>query len=97
MANSAESAMQLASQHPCDLILGELFMPFGEGHALLVALAAEPRLSNVPFVILSVRDREGDIVRGLEQGADDYVVKPFNARELLARIRKRIQPDRPRR
>ena len=45
-------------------------------------------LGPTPLLILSMRDREEDIVRGLEDGADDYVIKPFNARELLARVRK---------
>ena len=41
-----------------------------------------------------MRDREEDIVRGFEQGADEYVVKPFNARELVARVRKLLEPRR---
>jgi DNA-binding response OmpR family regulator len=48
----------------------------------------------VPVVILSALDREEDIVRGLEEGADDYVVKPFHARELVVRIRKLLERAR---
>ena len=54
----------------------------------------DERLSRIPVVILSMRDREEDIVRGLEMGADDYVVKPFNARELVARVRKQLESSR---
>jgi two-component system KDP operon response regulator KdpE len=54
----------------------------------------DERLSRIPVVILSMRDREEDIVRGLEMGADDYVVKPFNARELVARVRKQLASSR---
>ena len=58
----------------------------------LAGLRNDPRFRAVTIVILSMRDREEDIVRGLEQGADDYVVKPFNARELVARVRKLLEP-----
>ena len=54
----------------------------------------DSRLARVPVVILSMRDSEEDIVRGLEMGADDYVVKPFNARELIARVRKQLDASR---
>jgi DNA-binding response OmpR family regulator len=47
-------------------------------------------MARVPLIILSLRDREEDVVRGLEAGADDYIVKPFNARELLVRVRKQL-------
>jgi DNA-binding response OmpR family regulator len=63
-------------------------MPYRDGFDIVRAIRGSRELSDVPIVILSMKDREEDIVRGLETGADDYVVKPFNARELLARVRK---------
>ena len=90
VAEDGEHAFQLATEQRPDLILSDLVMPYRDGFDLLRALRAEPHLADVPIMILSMRDREEDIVRGLELGADDYVVKPFNARELLARIRKQI-------
>ena len=67
-----------------------------DGFEVLRAMRAERRLSRIPVVILSMKDREEDIVRCLEEGADDYVVKPFNARELVVRIRKQLQRARGR-
>jgi DNA-binding response OmpR family regulator len=55
----------------------------------------EERVARTPLIVLSVRDAEEEIVRGLEDGADDYVVKPFRARELLARVRKALDRPKP--
>ena len=52
-------------------------------------------MARTPLIVLSVRDAEEEIVRALEDGADDYVVKPFRARELLARVRKALDRPRP--
>jgi DNA-binding response OmpR family regulator len=87
-AEDGRQAFQMAVDHHPDLVLADLVMPVQDGYALLRALRAREELSRVPVVILSALDREEDIVRGLEEGADDYVVKPFNARELIVRIRK---------
>ncbi len=85
-AQDGERALDLAAS--CDLVLSDIVMPYRDGMDLLRALRSDPRTAAVPILLLSLKDREEDIVRGLEQGADDYVVKPFNARERLARIRK---------
>ncbi len=85
-AEDGERALDLAAS--CDLIVSDIVMPYRDGMDLLRALRLDARTARVPIVLLSLKDREEDIVHGLEQGADDYLVKPFNARELLARIRK---------
>ena len=91
IAEDGRQAYELAIDHQPDLILADLVMPYQDGYALLRALRTQNGLSGVPVVILSALDREEDIVRGLEEGADDYVVKPFNARELVVRIRKLLE------
>jgi len=96
VAADGEHAVELALEHEPDLIVSDLIMPYRDGFEVLRALRAERRLSQVPVVILSMKDREEDIVRCLEEGADDYVVKPFNARELVVRIRKQLQRARGR-
>jgi DNA-binding response OmpR family regulator len=63
-------------------------MPYRDGFDVVRAIREHEAIADVPIVIVSMKDREEDIVRGLETGADDYVVKPFNARELLTRVRK---------
>ena len=91
VAEDGEHAVRLALDERPDLIITDLVMPYKDGFMVLRALRETDELASTPILILSMRDREEDIVRGLEEGADDYVVKPFNARELLARIRKQLQ------
>lgn len=91
VAVDGEHAVELALQHIPDLIVTDLVMPYRDGFDVLRALHADARLDRTPVVIVSMKDREEDIVRGLEAGASDYVVKPFNARELLVRVRKLLE------
>ena len=96
-ATDGDVAYELATSCSPDLIISDLVMPYRDGYGLLRVVRDDEDLEAVPFIILSMRDREDDIVRGFEEGADDYVVKPFNARELLARVenllaRPRLRP-----
>ncbi len=94
VAEDGERAFELAvKQHP-SLIVSDIVMPYRDGFEVIKAIRRDPTLSRIPIVVVSMRDREEDIVRGLESGADDYVVKPFNARELLARVRKLLDRSR---
>ena len=88
VAPDGEHAFEIAMKLRPDLIVSDLVMPYRDGFDIVRAIRESRALSDVPIVILSMKDREEDIVLGLETGADDYVVKPFNARELLARVRK---------
>lgn len=87
-AEDGDRALALAREHRPDLIVSDLLMPYRDGYELLRILREDEALRRIPVIILSMRDREEDIVKGLEEGADDYMVKPFNARELVARVRK---------
>ncbi|HET9266633.1 MAG TPA: response regulator, partial [Vicinamibacterales bacterium] len=69
-----------------DLILSDVMMPNGDGFSLLKTLRGDPALRDVPVILLSARAGEESRIEGLGAGADDYVVKPFHARELLARV-----------
>jgi two-component system KDP operon response regulator KdpE len=73
-----------AAQHPPDVVIIDLGLPDMEGVAVLKRLR---EWSRVPVVVLSVRDREEDKIAALDNGADDYVTKPFSSGELLARLR----------
>ena len=88
VADDGQQALEQVAANAPDLILSDMVMPYLDGMDLLRALRGAARLSRIPIILLSLKDREEDIVAGLESGADDYVVKPFNARELLARVRK---------
>ena len=91
VAGDGEHAVQLAKDHPIDLVVGELALLYRDGLTVLEILQNEDKLARTPMMIVSVHDREEDIVQALEEGADDYLVKPFNARELLARMRKQLE------
>jgi DNA-binding response OmpR family regulator len=95
VADDGEQALELVGTHRPDLILSDMVMPYLDGMDLLRAVRADLRHARIPIILLSLKDREEDIVAGLEGGADDYVVKPFNARELVARVRKLLSRGGP--
>lgn len=92
-ANGAE-ALEAAKREPPDLILSDVMMPQLDGFGLLAAVRAEPGLQETPVLLLSARAGEESRIEGLDAGADDYVVKPFSARELLARIGALLERSR---
>ncbi len=92
VAEDGEHAIATATTAQPDLIVSDLVMPYRDGYEVLRAIRTDERLSKIPVLILSMRDHEEDIVRGFEQGADEYVVKPFNAREFISRVRKLLEP-----
>lgn len=81
-----EALAKVKQLHP-DLLLLDLMMPGINGLEVARLLRSDPEFSNLPIVIVSAKGEEADIVIGLELGADDFVVKPFSIRVLLARIR----------
>lgn len=92
-----EAALRAALADPPDLILSDVMMPGLDGFALLKDLRAHPQTSTVPVVLLSARAGEESRVEGLDRGADDYLIKPFTARELLARVGAHLAMRRRRR
>jgi DNA-binding response OmpR family regulator len=94
VAKDGEHAVATATSARPDLIVSDLVMPYRDGYEVLRAIRNDDRVKDTPVLILSMRDHEEDIVRGFEQGADEYVVKPFNAREFLSRVRKLLEPRR---
>jgi DNA-binding response OmpR family regulator len=83
-AGDGVSGQTLALERPVRLVLLDLALPLRDGHAVLAAIrAAKPGL---PVIVITARGAEDDRVRGLRGGADDYVVKPFSVKELLARV-----------
>jgi len=83
-APDGKSMRQILSEHRIDLVVLDLMLPGEDGLTLCRNLRAE---SSIPVVMLTAMGEEMDRIVGLEMGADDYVVKPFNPRELLARIK----------
>lgn len=80
------AALEAISQRPPDLVLSDVMMPRLDGFGLLRELRSNPTTQNIPIILLSARAGEESRIEGLEAGADDYLIKPFSARELLARV-----------
>ncbi|MBI3910160.1 MAG: response regulator transcription factor [Armatimonadetes bacterium] len=92
VAADGETGLRLARQRPYGLVILDLMLPRRDGWSVCEALRA--RQNTVPILMLTARDAVEDRVRGLEAGADDYLPKPFDFRELLARVRALLRRDR---
>ena len=88
---NGQAAIQSARQHPADLIVSDVMMPIVDGFELLKLLRADERTRTIPVILLSARAGEESRVEGMQAGADDYLIKPFSARELLVRISSRLE------
>jgi PAS domain S-box-containing protein len=91
LAGDGQSALEAAWRRRPDLVLSDIMMPRLDGFGLLRALREDAELRDVPIILLSARAGEEASVEGLDAGADDYLIKPFSARELLARVRANIE------
>lgn len=87
-------ALNLIQQQLPDLVLTDVMMPEVDGFQLLKTLRADPITQSIPIVLLSARAGEEATVEGLQTGADDYLIKPFSARELMARVETQLQMSR---
>jgi PAS domain S-box-containing protein len=92
-----EAALEAIRQHPPDLVLTDVMMPKLDGFGLLKELRSDERTETIPVIMLSARAGEESRVEGLSAGADDYLIKPFSARELLARVNSHLKMARIRR
>jgi two-component system response regulator MtrA len=88
-ADGAEALDTFRTSNP-DLVLLDLMLPGVNGIQVCASIREE---SGVPIIMLTAKSDTADVVKGLESGADDYVVKPFNPKELVARIRTRLRPS----
>ncbi len=92
--SNGAAALRAAQGRPPDLVLSDVMMPELDGFGLLRELRADPRTRTIPVILLSARAGEEATIEGLTAGADDYLVKPFSARELLARVEGRLEMAR---
>ena len=88
-AFDGKEALDLFPDAKPDLVLLDVMLPGLDGIQVCSAIR---EMSGVPVIMLTAKGDTTDVVRGLESGADDYVVKPFNPKELVARIRTRLRP-----
>ena len=87
-AEDGEGALETIRRVKPDLFVTDVLMPYRNGLEIIREMKNDPALWHIPVLVVSMKDREMDIVQGLEQGADDYIVKPVNALELAARVKK---------
>lgn len=96
---NGEDGLKAAQELKPDLILLDVMLPGKNGLAVCRDLKADPATHDIPVVMLTAKGAEDDIVKGLEAGADDYVVKPFRQKELIARmqtiLRRNVRANRP--
>jgi len=85
VAYNGREGLELALSKPYDLILLDILLPQKDGREILKELTEKG--NQIPVIFLTAKDKESDIVQGLNLGADDYITKPFSFHELLARIR----------
>lgn len=93
-ADGEEALLVVAEQNP-DIILLDWMLPRLSGIEVCRQLKSRPGTRNIPIIMISARTEEEDRVRGLETGADDYVVKPYSLSELMARLRANLRRARP--
>lgn len=94
-AEDGEEGLLLAIEETPDLILLDWMLPKVSGIEVCRQLKARPETRNIPVIMLSARSEDLDKVRGLEIGADDYIVKPYSVLELMARLRTQLRRTRP--
>jgi len=90
LANNGESGLNCLSELRPDLILCDINMPVMDGYEVLERIKSTGDLSSIPFIFLTAKASNNDMRRGMELGADDYIFKPFKARDLLNAINTRL-------
>ncbi len=94
-AENGEDALMLIEEDTPDVIVLDWMMPNLSGIEVCRRLKTRPATRSIPIIMLSARSEEVDKVRGLETGADDYVIKPYSVVELMARVRAQLRRSRP--
>jgi DNA-binding response OmpR family regulator len=90
-ATDGHQALNMVKSEDYDLILLDIMMPGIDGFEVCERIKEMPAKQDIPIIFLTARTQEQDIVQGLEAGAVDYVTKPFNSIELLARVKTHLQ------
>lgn len=94
-ADTGEEGLLLAAEHEPDLIILDWMLPGQSGIEICRQLRRKPETKATPIIMLTARGQEEDRVRGLDTGADDYVVKPYSVNELMARVRAMLRRASP--
>lgn len=95
VAYDGETAVHQLRREKPDLMLLDLMLPDRDGYDITRLVRSDPGLAHIPIIMLTARVDDADKIVGLELGADDYVTKPYNPREVLARVRARLRNPEP--
>ena len=93
LRDGRQALARIAQGSPTRLVMLDLMLPHATGHDILAALRAHAEWKSVPVVMLTAKSQEGDIVKALDAGANDYILKPFQPAELKARLRRLVPPE----
>ncbi|MCF8381297.1 MAG: response regulator [Bacteroidales bacterium] len=91
LAQDGESALKVLEENKIDLILLDIMMPEMDGYEVCAILKSKPETKDIPIIFLSAKMESEDIVKGFQMGGVDYITKPFNREELIARVNNHIQ------
>lgn len=91
VAEDGAKAVEVVSAARPDLVLLDVMMPVLDGYQVLKRIKGNPDVKEIPVIMLTARGQEKDIVKGIEMGSLDYIVKPFRPAELLARVNRVFQ------
>ncbi|MDN4054496.1 response regulator transcription factor [Massilia sp. YIM B02763] len=91
-ADGRAAVEHVVSQPPPDLVLLDVMLPFVDGFEIIGLIRSQPAWADVPVLMLTAKNTERDTVRALDAGANDFIIKPFQPQELLARLRRYLKP-----
>lgn len=91
MANNGKSGVEKAKKHLPNLIISDIMMPELDGYGVLHLIQRQPELASTPFIFLTAKTERTDFRKGMEMGADDYLMKPFTETELLNAVESRLK------
>src|SRR5580698_4397537 len=94
-SQTGKNAIELCRRERPDLIILDIMLPDSDGLDICKGIRAHPELGHIPVIFLTARASETDRIVGLELGANDYIVKPFFVRELIARVKIHFRSDKP--
>lgn len=92
-AATGKTGVQLAMQHLPDIILCDIMMPDLDGYGVVYMLGKQPETATIPFIFITAKAERADVRKGMEMGADDYLIKPFDDMELLNAIEARLKKN----
>jgi DNA-binding response OmpR family regulator len=92
MADGRAASQHVTTAEPPALVLLDVMLPYVDGFEIVQLIRAQPAWREVPVLMLTAKNTERDTVRALDAGASDFIIKPFQPQELLARVRRYLRP-----